>query len=841
MPLVNPANATTIYWDGTGNNTAGWSTAAFWSTSSSATTPNPSAAPGASDIAVFNISTVNTAQIIQLDVGAGVAALGLTFNSTGTVSFSPSNGTRSLALGTSGMTINSGAGAVTFNSKAQINVNGNQSWANNSSSLLTLDLVTNNGNTTPFTVSLTGSGSGGTNFAGVISDGGTTGTIGLNINTTGTGVTTLSGAASNTYTGLTTVTTGELDLAKTGATNAIAGGGLAINGGTVKYTAASTDMIANTANVKIAGGTLDLNNHADTIGSLTFNSGTLTSTGAAQTLTLAGSTGSTLQMQGGATIPSGSTGVNVAFSNTATTGVGMTFDATNNGTATINGNINLNTSAITGVTRTFTINDGTATTDTSITGVISNTTATGLRKAGAGTLALSGANTYTGATTIDGGTVNVAALANGGSNSSIGAAAATASNLIFGGGTLQYTGSTATSTNRLFTIGDANGNSATLDASGSVAAGTMSFIGAGSIAFGNTNAHTLNLTGTNTGANTLASVIGDNTGATSLNKSGAGTWVLGGATSNTYSGLTTVSAGELDLGKSGTANSIAGGGLMINSGTVKYTGTGTDQIANTAAVNVSGGTLDIVGNSDTVGAVTLTSGNINGTTGTLTGSSYGVQSGSISAKLGGTGALTKSNAGTVILTGANSYTGGTNINAGTLALNANNVLPDTGTVTLGGGKLQLNGTQEGTTALAGAGALALTSNSIIDLASTDLIHFLASNGQNWAGNTLSIYNWNGTPITGGGAEQILFGSDTTSLTQGQLDLITFYSDAGTTSLGTAAFATSNNGEIVPQSVAVPEPSTWFAGGLMFATLLFTQRRRLSSRMRSEFTRQVKHA
>ena len=148
----------------------------------------------------------------------------------------------------------------------------------------------------------------------------------------------------------------------------------------------------------------------------------------------------------------------------------------------------------------------------------------GLIRTSAGTLTLALAtnpsntnlSNYIGATVIENGAINVAALANGGSNSSIGAAAATASNLVFGGGTLQYTGSTATSTNRLFTIGDANGNSATLDASGSVAAGTMSFTGAGSIAFGNTSAHTLNLTGTNTGANTLASVIGDNTGATSL-------------------------------------------------------------------------------------------------------------------------------------------------------------------------------------------------------------------------------------------------------------------------------------------------------------------------------------
>jgi len=398
--LLRPisAGAATIYWDGTGNGND-WGTATFWSTSSSATTPNPAAAPGSSDIAFFNISTVNTNQSIGLG-NTNQAALGLIFNSTGTESFS-ATGTRTLALGTSGITMNSGAGAVTFDIKAGLGIAGNQNWANNSSSLLSVVTVSNAGNTSPFTLSLTGSGSGGTTISGAIADGGTTGTLALTINTTG-GVTTLSGAAANTYTGLTTVSAGELDLAKTGTANAIAGGGLTINGGTVKYTGTSTDMIANTAKVTISGGTLDLNNHADTIGSLTFNSGTLTSTGGTQTLTLAGSTATTLQMQGGATIP---TSANLAFSSTATTGVGMTFDASANGTATINGNINLNSTATTGITRTFTINDGTAATDTTIAGVISNTTATGLTKAGAGTLLLSGttANTYSGLTTVNAG------------------------------------------------------------------------------------------------------------------------------------------------------------------------------------------------------------------------------------------------------------------------------------------------------------------------------------------------------------------------------------------------------------------------------------------------------
>jgi autotransporter-associated beta strand protein len=305
-----------------------------------------------------------------------------------------------LNLDAGGIMINSGAGAVTINSAnishpLVFNLTAAQTWTNNSSNLFTVstDTLSNGG----FLLTINGTGNTTISLSGTS---GMSGTGGLT--KSGTGILTLSGTTANTYTGLTTVTAGELDLGKTANVNAIGSGGLTITGGTVKYTGTSTDEIANTANVTISGGTLDLNNHADTIGSLTFNSGTLTSTGGTQILTLAGSTATTLQMQGAATIP---TSVNIAFSSTTTTGVGMTFDASANGTATINGNINLNSTATTGITRTFTINDGSAVTDTSITGVISNTTATGLTKAGAGTLALSGANTYTGTTTVNAGTL----------------------------------------------------------------------------------------------------------------------------------------------------------------------------------------------------------------------------------------------------------------------------------------------------------------------------------------------------------------------------------------------------------------------------------------------------
>jgi|GEM_PF-1398850 len=109
-----------------------------------------------------------------------------------------------------------------------------------------------------------------------------------------------------------------------------------------------------------------------------------------------------------------------------------------------------------------------------------------------------------------------------------------------------------------------------------------------------------------------------------------------------------------------------------------------------STLSISAGTLNIQTFAVAVtGAVQITgTGTISGSTGVLTGGSYDVQSGTISAILGGTGiALTKTTSGTVVLSGANTFTGGVTLSAGTLDLRAATAL-GTGTLTINGGSFK---------------------------------------------------------------------------------------------------------------------------------------------------------
>jgi hypothetical protein len=88
------------------------------------------------------------------------------------------------------------------------------------------------------------------------------------------------------------------------------------------------------------------------------------------------------------------------------------------------------------------------------------------------------------------------------------------------------------------------------------------------------------------------------------------------------------------------------------------------------------------------------------------------------------------------------------------------------------------------------------------------------------GNKLTIDNWNGTTFYGyynstGGTGQLTQLMDFTSLTQAELNSISFYSGNGTGFLGTGIFSSTNPGEIIP----VPEPTVVISGLFLLGWLI----------------------
>jgi autotransporter-associated beta strand protein len=247
--------------------------------------------------------------------------------------------------------------------------------------------------------------------------------------------------------------------------------------------------------------------------------------------------------------------------------------------------------------------------------LLTDTTDTGggLTKAGSGTLTLSNANTYTGATTVSLGTLSVSGDINSSATVNVNA------------GSLSTTGANKLADTAAVTV--AGG---TLTIGGNDTVGTLA-MSSGEI--GGSSTLTAAIYGLSGGT------VTGNLGAGTLNSSG--TVALNGTAG---AGTVNVTAGTLTLGAS-------------------------ERLSNSAALNVSGGTLAMGGYDDAVGTVSLTSGSITGTGGTLTGSSYAMESGAVSAKLGGTGALTKTGNGTLTLTGENAYTGTTAVNVGKLLVN----------------------------------------------------------------------------------------------------------------------------------------------------------------------------
>jgi autotransporter-associated beta strand protein len=210
------------------------------------------------------------------------------------------------------------------------------------------------------------------------------------------------------------------------------------------------------------------------------------------------------------------------------------------------------------------------------------------------------------------------------------------------------------------------------------------------------------------GSLTISNQIIDSTSTSGLTKSGPGTLVLSN-NDNTYSGVTTINGGILSvssLAPGGSPSSIGESNngpsnLQFYGGTLQYTGAATSTDRD-FTVGPQGGTIDASGS----GALNLSSVATVGfadpttpsaVTFTLTGTSTAANSFSPLLSDPGTGQnvlnLIKNGGGTWVLPNANTYSGGTTINAGVLSVQ--NTTPSGSATGSGAVTVNANGTLGG--------------------------------------------------------------------------------------------------------------------------------------------------
>ena len=493
----------------------------------------------------------------------------------------------------------------------------------------------------------------------------------------------------------------------------------------------------------------------------------------------------------------------------------------------------------------------------------------GLVKSGAGTLVLANSgNDYSGATTINAGTLSVAdgaalgaatgaltinptgvfqstgtyttarvvSLGGAGAESSGGTFEVTGANAQTRTGTISGTGSlTKTGTGSLNLFGSNTYSGGTYLSSGLVAINSSSSLGnvAGSATIGNatlqavndiTSARNFAISHANStmqvDAGSTYSLGGTLSGAGTLNKTGDGVLALTGA--NTYTGGTTINGGKVVVNSAASLGN--GGPLTLNAATLQV------------ASGYSSSRNMTLGNAASTIQVDAAQGY------TATG------------VLSGTGSLTKTGTGTLTLTGANTFTGGAVVDAGTLnaanasgaalgtassitvnsggtlLLGASNQVNNAAPVTLDGGTIAKGNFSEGATNSAGFGALTLASTgSRLDFGagSVGALTFASfTAGVSPELFSLTIDNWTGTANTvgSGATDRLIFASD-------QMANLSYFSFSGYD--GATQFALGNGYYEVAPMTPVPEPSTYAAAALALLAIGWQQRRRLQKLIRRQ--------
>lgn len=593
----------------------------------------------------------------------------------------------------------------------------------------------------------------------------TSGELLINSQLVGTGGFTLTGtrttlAGSNSYSGTTTVSSGALRIANGSALGTTAGG-----------TAVSS------------GAALELSNSISVGAEALSIAGTgISSGGALRNVSGNNNYGGLLTLTAAARINSDSGTLTLTNTGTIT---GATFGLTLGGA----GNIVVNS-------------------------VIGTTSGT-LTKDGAGTATLTASNTYTGATTISDGALrisNASALGSTASGTTVqsGAALELVGGISVGAEALSLAGSGINTNGSLRSISGSN------TYGGSIGLGTLVHIGV--------DAGSLTLTGGIT-----------NAAGSSLTKVGSGTLIINGLDNST--GIHNVNEGTLQLGASGSFN-------------------------NSLAVSVgNGATLDLNGRNTTLGAsgnptITLTGGTIKSGSGTLTlnpgldvtvTSHASTNSSTISGhlNLGGrtntfvvadgaaaddlvisaaisNGGLIKTNAGRMVLSASNSFSGTTTVAQGTLELRST-----------GGAAL---GSTASVTVNSGATLLVSESNQVNDSATVTLSGgtIQRASGKSEVFGNLSLTAPSTLDFGNGTAGTLSFGTYTpTSLLTVENfflgNVLTFTSDLSSTIHNGSLFSfdngftTSWNGSTFTIT-AIPEPATVVAALGLLGLMLWPLRR-----------------
>jgi autotransporter-associated beta strand protein len=467
----------------------------------------------------------------------------------------------------------------------------------------------------------------------------------------------------------------------TTALNGTLAGNLTVSGGTVNL--GSSDRIGDSSAVSISSGTLGMGAFNDTVGTFSISGGALGGSGTltAATYSLGGGTITANLGAGEATAASGTTSLSGTLDGNLTVSGGTvnlgSAERLGNSTTVLISSGTLGMGASNDTVGTFSISGGvlggsgilTAATYSLGGGTITANLGAGSATAASGTTALNG--TLAGSLDVTGGTVNLGSAERLGNSTAVsissgalgmGTVNDTVGSFSLSGGALD--GSTGTLTAATYALQGGTINARLGAGNVTVSTGTTTLGSAGRLT--STSNLAINSGQLSLGGNETVAAYTQTTGAT-LGGSGtltAATYALGGGTVTASLGTGTATAASGFTALDGTL----AGNLAVTGGTVTLGSS--DRLGGTVAV--SSGSLNLGGNTDTVGAVTLSGGSIQN--GTLTGTSYALSGGTLSAGLAGTGAITAAS-GTTTLSGSSSgYSGATTVSGGTLALGSSTAL-----------------------------------------------------------------------------------------------------------------------------------------------------------------------